>query len=115
MPEHCVGRTARAGRALTLVTQYEVELLQAIEAHALRGARIAELPPGTVLEADVLARLTKVAAALELAKRRLEDTGFKDALGTARRRKHEARAVRAAAREGAAAAAAGRGAGATVA
>jgi ATP-dependent RNA helicase DDX49/DBP8 len=102
---HRVGRTARvgrAGRAVTLVTQYEVALLQAIEARALGGEKLAALPPHLAAEREVLVRLSKVATALEVAKMRLEETGFNERLDDATERKREAREGRRAAREGAA-------------
>ena len=90
---HRVGRTARAGRggrAVTLVTQYEMELIVALEAGALGGARLPAIPDFLVVEKEVLARLGKVAAALEVAKSRLVEIGFAEALDTAQSRKGEA-------------------------
>jgi ATP-dependent RNA helicase DeaD len=85
---HRVGRTARAGRAghaVTLVTQYDVELLGQIETAVLGGTRLRPLPG--VSEADVLPRLSRVAVALELAKARLAESGIADALAVKKARR----------------------------
>ena len=91
---HRVGRTARAGRAgraLTFVSQYEVELVHAIESAALGGRQLSALSPG--LEEDaVLAKLGRVATAVQLAKSRLAESGFDDKLDLRRDRKKEAAA-----------------------
>jgi ATP-dependent RNA helicase DDX49/DBP8 len=63
---HRVGRTARAGRggvAVTLVSQYDVALLQRVE--ALTGRTLEKLDPP---ERAALAALPRVAKARHLAK-----------------------------------------------
>ena len=75
---HRCGRTARAGRAgaaLTLVSQYDVEVLLAIEAAI---GRKMEALDGQVHEADVLAGLNEVASARRTALLELTDNGFLD-------------------------------------
>lgn len=63
---HRVGRTARAGRAgksITLVTQYDVEILQRIEAHI--GKKMASFDvdkEAVALLSDSVARATREAA-----------------------------------------------------
>ncbi len=64
---HRVGRTARAGRsgrAITLVTQYDVELFQRIE--TLLGYKLTEFPcetPAVMVLADRVAEAQRIAAA----------------------------------------------------
>lgn len=68
---HRVGRTARAGRAgqaITLVTQYDLEVFAEVE--ALLGRKLTEKTG--VAEADALASLRTVAAAKRMAAIRLE-------------------------------------------
>ncbi|KAL6782596.1 hypothetical protein ACKKBG_A07420 [Auxenochlorella protothecoides x Auxenochlorella symbiontica] len=81
---HRVGRTARAGRAgwsLSFVTQYDVELVRAIEGLLGRQLAAFEAP-----EKEVLAGITKVYAARRMAALRLAEE--EDAAGaTGQRRK----------------------------
>jgi len=72
---HRVGRTARAGRvgrSLSLVTQYDVSLVHAIE--EFTGVKL-ELST-EVSETDVLPLLNSVAKAIRLSQMRLSETGF---------------------------------------
>lgn len=73
---HRVGRTARAGRGgmgLSLVTQYDVDLVHEIE--ALIGKQLVEYE---VEEDDVLKGITKVFKAKRLASQKMQDSGFED-------------------------------------
>eukprot|EP00246_Nothoceros_aenigmaticus_P016129 TRINITY_DN709_c0_g1_i1.p1 TRINITY_DN709_c0_g1~~TRINITY_DN709_c0_g1_i1.p1 ORF type:complete len:162 (+),score=33.95 TRINITY_DN709_c0_g1_i1:392-877(+) len=73
---HRVGRTARAGRggfAVSLVTQFDVELIQEIE--ALIGSKLEEYE---VDEDTVLKGITKVYKAKRAAILKLADSGFED-------------------------------------
>ena len=91
---HRAGRTARAGRAgrcVTIVTQYEVALLQTIERAVLQGRELAPLAAAVCPERLVLPRLTKVATALHLAKARMAATGVDDLLAEREARKERAR------------------------
>ncbi|KDN36795.1 hypothetical protein RSAG8_10577, partial [Rhizoctonia solani AG-8 WAC10335] len=70
---HRVGRTARAGRAgksITLVTQYDVELLQRIE--GVVGKKMMEFP---VAKAEVMLLKERVGEAQRLAVQELKDSG----------------------------------------
>lgn len=94
---HRVGRTARAGRggrAVTLVTQFETDLFVAIEKGALGGAKLPAIAEFLIAEKEVLARLSKVAVALEMAKTRLVEIGVAGALDSAKQRKAEGRESR---------------------
>jgi ATP-dependent RNA helicase DDX49/DBP8 len=82
---HRVGRTARAGRggrAVSLVTQYDVAVVHAIEGAI--GKELAELPAE---EAEVLRFLNKVTDALRKAKLQLEYQGFDEVMDKKQERK----------------------------
>jgi len=71
---HRVGRTARgerSGRAITLVTQYDVELYQRIE--ELIGKKLDKLP---VDESEVLVMMERVTEASRLAAIQMRESGF---------------------------------------
>ena len=82
---HRAGRTARAGKAgrvVTLVTQYDVALVHAVE--ATTGTKLALLPG--VAEDDVLVLLNKVTTARRVATMRLVDEGFEERLARDKQR-----------------------------
>ncbi|WFD36863.1 RNA helicase [Malassezia cuniculi] len=86
---HRVGRTARAGRSgrsVTLVTQYDVELLQRIEAAI--GKRLEEFP-GSDREMVMLLS-ERVGEAQRAAQREIQDKGLGSAGGAGRRRRRQA-------------------------
>eukprot|EP00742_Colponemidia_sp_Colp-10_P002468 GILJ01002630.1.p1 GENE.GILJ01002630.1~~GILJ01002630.1.p1 ORF type:complete len:467 (-),score=80.16 GILJ01002630.1:121-1521(-) len=73
---HRVGRTARAGRigsSVTLISQYDIQLVQKIE--EMTGKKMEERPTD---EPEVLQLLNTVATALQAAKLQLLETGFEE-------------------------------------
>jgi len=84
---HRVGRTARAGRSgksATLVTQYDVELLQRIE--AVIGQKLTEFPGATDKEAIMLLN-ERVGEAQRAAIRELKEKGVGGAGGAGKRKR----------------------------
>ena len=87
---HRVGRTARAGRqgrSVTLVTQYDVELLQRIEAAI--GKRLEEFPEANDREMVMLLS-ERVGEAQRAALRELQEKGLGSASGAGRRKRKQA-------------------------
>lgn len=89
---HRVGRTARAGRqgrSVTLVTQYDVELLQRIEAAI--GKKLEEFPDAK--DRDMIMLLSeRVGEAQRAALRELQEKGLGGAGGAGRRKRKQAAA-----------------------
>ncbi|WFD29841.1 RNA helicase [Malassezia sp. CBS 17886] len=86
---HRVGRTARAGRqgrSVTLVTQYDVELLQRIEAAI--GKKLDEFPGASDREAVMLLS-ERVGEAQRSALRELQEKGLGGAGGAGRRKRKQ--------------------------
>eukprot|EP00250_Pteridium_aquilinum_P009362 c18621_g1_i1 orf=123-1583(+) len=82
---HRVGRTARAGRgglSITLVSQYDVDLVHEIE--SLVGKQLEEYK---LEEEDVLQGITKVFKAKRLASQKMQETGFEDLLKDRKQKK----------------------------
>ncbi|KAK5907057.1 hypothetical protein CesoFtcFv8_004943 [Champsocephalus esox] len=81
---HRVGRTARAGRngvSITLVTQYDIHLVQSIEAE--NKTKLKEYP---VVEKDVLKILTQVNVTRRQCEIKLESTDFDEKKETNKRK-----------------------------
>eukprot|EP00743_Colponemidia_sp_Colp-15_P005991 GILK01006439.1.p1 GENE.GILK01006439.1~~GILK01006439.1.p1 ORF type:complete len:490 (+),score=94.02 GILK01006439.1:59-1471(+) len=86
---HRVGRTARAGRiglSVTLISQYDIQLVQKIE--DMTGKKMEERPTE---EREVLQLLNTVATALQAAKLQLLETGFEEKVTKAREDKRKRR------------------------
>lgn len=82
---HRVGRTARAGRggsAVSLITQYDVQLVQDIE--ELLGKKLEEYE---LDEDKVLKSITKVYKAKRVAMLKIVDSGFEDKVKTRKEQK----------------------------
>eukprot|EP00598_Pedospumella_elongata_P001854 CAMPEP_0184973432 /NCGR_PEP_ID=MMETSP1098-20130426/5217_1 /TAXON_ID=89044 /ORGANISM="Spumella elongata, Strain CCAP 955/1" /LENGTH=521 /DNA_ID=CAMNT_0027495887 /DNA_START=44 /DNA_END=1609 /DNA_ORIENTATION=+ len=83
---HRVGRTARAGRrgrSLSFITQYDVELVHAIE--AFTGCKMTASEE--VQEAEIVPLLNPVSKAMRLSQMKLLDSGFEDKVSTVKKRK----------------------------
>ncbi|WFD07546.1 RNA helicase [Malassezia vespertilionis] len=87
---HRVGRTARAGRqgrSVTLVTQYDIELLQRIETAI--GKRLEEFPGAS--DRDMVMLLSeRVGDAQRAAVREMQETGIGGAGGAGKRKRRQA-------------------------
>mmetsp|Transcript_935 Transcript_935/g.2190 ORF Transcript_935/g.2190 Transcript_935/m.2190 type:complete len:700 (+) Transcript_935:147-2246(+) len=84
---HRVGRTARAGRSglsVTLVTQYEVKLVLAVEEHT--GIKM-KLLPDIDEEKDILVLLSRVTKANKMARLRIADSGIDDEIRARRQQR----------------------------
>jgi ATP-dependent RNA helicase DDX49/DBP8 len=87
---HRVGRTARAGRggtSVSMITQYDVELVKAIETST--GSQMAAFPH--VDEDDVLPVLNRVSTAVRTAKLNMHQNGFDERLQKLRERGKKSR------------------------
>ena len=85
---HRVGRTARAGRggrAVSLVSQYDVNLVQNIEKNTGKELELM----ADVEEEDVLKNLHKASEAMTTAKLKLEEWGFDDKLEERKKRRNK--------------------------
>jgi ATP-dependent RNA helicase DDX49/DBP8 len=83
---HRIGRTARAGRAgrsLSFITQYDVELVHAIE----EFTHVKMIASTEVVEKDVIPLLNPVSKAMRLAQMKLLDSGFEEKVATVKNRK----------------------------
>lgn len=87
---HRIGRTARAGRggrSLSLVTQYDVNLVHAIEGVTEIKLELSD----EVKETDVLPLLNSVAKAIRMSQMRLTSIGFEEKLSVFEKRKRTQR------------------------
>ncbi|EFJ08368.1 hypothetical protein SELMODRAFT_131776 [Selaginella moellendorffii] len=87
---HRVGRTARAGRggrAISLVTELDVELVHEVE--SFLGKKLEEYE---VSEADVLKNITKVYKAKRVAIMKMEDSGIQEKMDARKKMKVKSRA-----------------------
>lgn len=85
---HRIGRTARigkAGRALSFVTQYDIELVTDIE----RSTGQKMTASTEINEAELIPMLNPISKALRIAKIKLLDSGFEDSLATSKKRKRK--------------------------
>lgn len=85
---HRIGRTARigkAGRALSFVTQYDIELVTDIESST--GQKMTASTE--INEAELIPMLNPISKALRIAKMKLLDSGFEDSLATSKKRKRK--------------------------
>jgi ATP-dependent RNA helicase DDX49/DBP8 len=85
---HRVGRTARAGRggrALSLITQYDVELVHSIEEYT--GQKL--VPSTEVTEDDAVGLLNSVSKAMRLAQLHLLEAGFDEKEEVIKKRKRK--------------------------
>jgi ATP-dependent RNA helicase DDX49/DBP8 len=85
-----VGRTARAGRggrALSLITQYDVELVHAIE--AFTGIKLEK--SSEVSEDDVVPMLNSVSKAMKTAQLKLMESGFEEQVEVFKKRRRKQR------------------------
>ena len=91
---HRVGRTARAGRAgksVTLVTQYDVELLQRIE--AVIGKKLTQFPGASDTEAIMMLN-ERVQEAQRAAKVEIRENGLGGAGGAGKRKRRREESAR---------------------
>lgn len=85
---HRIGRTARAGRsgkALSFVTQYDIDLVHEIEKITLQKMSLFL----DITESDIIPILNIVSKAMRLAQMKLLDSGFEDKLAISRKRKKQ--------------------------
>lgn len=87
---HRVGRTARAGRggtSVSMITQYDVELVKAIESST--GSQMSAFPH--VNEEEILPVLNRVSTAVRTAKLNMHQTGFDERVQKLRERSKKSR------------------------